>query len=226
MKRRGGNILLGLLLIAVGMGCGGDVIGLWSFDPFFDGWWSLFLILPAAASILNRGPGMGNLILLGVGLVLLLSAQGYFDLYLVSRLFWPAILIIVGISVLAGGLRRGPRRYTQPTGSLPGKRAAYHAFFSGSDIRWPAEPFEGVSLTAVCGGIDLDLRSAVILQDVVVDVTAVFGGVDLQVPEGVRVKVAGTPVFGGVENKAAPAPETAPTVYVNALCIFGGMDVL
>ena len=71
----------------------------------------------------------------------------------------------------------------------------------------------------------LDLRNAIITEDVVINSTCIFAGIDIFVPQNVQVKVAGVPVFGGVDNKAANAAPGAPTVYVNSTCIFSGVDI-
>ena len=93
-------------------------------------------------------------------------------------------------------------------------------------MKYDGQVFEGVTVNAVFGGAELDLRMAVIQQDVRIDATAVFGGIDIYVPSNVIVKVMSTPVLGGVTNKAA-APTEVPchTLYVNATCVFGGVDI-
>ncbi|MCI6640933.1 MAG: cell wall-active antibiotics response protein [Pygmaiobacter massiliensis] len=225
MRKQTGRIVWGVLFIVAGLGFAGNAFGMWHFTLFFNGWWTLFLILPAVVSIIERGPNSGNLILLLIGAVFLLSSQGILHTVWVGKLLWPVVLVLIGISILLGGFN-GARRVKR-SGS-DGEQAdipSYRAFFSGSDLSWPNQPFYGATLTAAFGGITLDLRSAQIRQDVVIDATAVFGGIDLYLPQGVRAVVTGTPIFGGVENKVAPAPESAPTVYVNTTCIFGGTDL-
>ena len=47
-----------------------------------------------------------------------------------------------------------------------------------------------------------------------------------QVPANVKVKISSVPIFGGASNKAQPpiVPD-GPTVYVDCVSIFGGVDV-
>ena len=86
--------------------------------------------------------------------------------------------------------------------------------------------FEGTTLTAVFGGVECDLRGAIINHDCVVNATAIFGGVDIFVPEGVLVKTYSTAFFGGVGEKKRPQPAAGmPTLYINATCLFGGVDI-
>ena len=72
----------------------------------------------------------------------------------------------------------------------------------------------------------LDLRAAIIQEDVTIQATSIFGGCDVWVPAGVKVKLSNTPIFGGAENKTntVPAPD-APTIYINGFTLFGGLEV-
>ena len=48
--------------------------------------------------------------------------------------------------------------------------------------------FRGAELNAIFGGIDYDLRGAVIEPDCAIKATAIFGGIDIIVPENVKVR--------------------------------------
>ena len=55
-----------------------------------------------------------------------------------------------------------------------------------------------------------------------------FGGVDVVVPEGWRVALDGTPIFGGCEDKTGGdghVTADAPVLRVHATAIMGGVDV-
>ena len=238
MRNRIGSILWGLAFVIAGVGFAGNAFGVWDFNLFFDGWWTLFIIVPAVISMIQSGPHTGNIICALIGVVLLLGAQDILDRHLMGKLFLPVLLVVIGISILLGGRRRvatGTAQAGMGGADAAGYTAAqsdrggvpnYSGVFSGCDVRWPAEPFHGANITAVFGGVDLDLRDAVFEGDVVVNATTIFGGADLKVPPHVRVKVTGTPVFGGVDNRAdGPASEGTPVLYLNASCVFGGIDI-
>ena len=72
--------------------------------------------------------------------------------------------------------------------------------------------------------MECDLRKAIIENDCAIQVTAVFGGIDIMVPDNVNVKVNSNSIFGGVSNKTSANPN-APTLYINATCMFGGADI-
>ncbi len=99
------------------------------------------------------------------------------------------------------------------------------AVFSGQEIQFDAKEFSGAKLTAVFGGIDLDLTKAQINQDVNIKVCAIFGGIDIKVPKDIAVKVKSCSIFGGVSNKNKEIDPKAHTIYVKSFCLFGGCDI-
>ena len=98
------------------------------------------------------------------------------------------------------------------------------AVFSGQKLNFNKEEFKGKNLSAVFGGIDLDLRGAKITSDVVINASAIFGGIDIIVPENVKVKIKSNAIFGGVSDKTKKS-EGKHTIYINATSIFGGVEI-
>lgn len=109
-----------------------------------------------------------------------------------------------------------------------GEQVVCSAVFAGRDIRVDNSGFYGANLSAIFGGIDLNLKNAIIRRNVTIEVRAVFGGIDLVLPSNVRVVVDVTPILGGVENGTRTplgADENTPTVYIKGTCLFGGVEV-
>ena len=71
-------IIWGLAIVALGVIFGGNALGLFNFDLFFDGWWTLFIIVPSAVSLITDKEKFSALFTLAVGVVLLLAAQHVF----------------------------------------------------------------------------------------------------------------------------------------------------
>ena len=70
------------------------------------------------------------------------------------------------------------------------------------------------------------MRKAIIQQDTVINTSSIFGGIDIYVPENVKVKVKSTSIFGGVSNRKKNNENTeANTIYINATCLFGGVEI-
>lgn len=80
---------------------------------------------------------------------------------------------------------------------------------------------------ALFGGIDLDLRNAILEdREVTIYANVMFGAIDIVVPEGVAVRTSGAGIFGGFDgvNDDGGAPD-GPVIHVTGVAIFGGVDV-
>ena len=69
------KIIWGIILIAVGALFALNALGLTTFHLFFDGWWSLFIIIPCTIGLFTERDKTGNLIGIAVGVFLLLCCQ-------------------------------------------------------------------------------------------------------------------------------------------------------
>lgn len=102
------------------------------------------------------------------------------------------------------------------------------AVFSGKEIIYGREPFQGAMLSAVLGGITLNLEEALMYEDSTVEIHTFMGGIDIIVPQNVRVVVKSTPILGGVDNhikRNFPMQEGIPTLFINAVCVCGGVEI-
>lgn len=219
------RIIWGIMLIAVGAIFALNALNVTDIDVFFDGWWTLFIIVPCAINLFVEREKTGNLIGLIVGVLLLLACRDVFSFSLLWKLLVPAVIILIGLRLLIGGVFRSKSAELLKKLESEGRKPKVTcAVFSGSDIRYDGEVFDGADLTAVFGGIQCDLRRAVIDHDTVIRVSAVFGGVDVLVPDGVNVKTSVTGIFGGTDNKTIKR-DGAPTIYVSGICVFGGAEI-
>ena len=177
--------------------------------------------------IFNEKEKTGNIIGLFIGITLLLSCQNLIEFDLIAKLWFPAILVCIGASIIFKDTIGG--KVNEEIKKLNEKRTnqnEYCATFSGQDLKYDQEKFTGADLTAVFGGIECDLRKAIIESDVVINTSSIFGGIDIFVPENVKVKVKSSSIFGGVSNKKKHSEKAeAHTIYINATCLFGGVDI-
>ena len=221
------NILWGIVLVIIGVIVGLNALNITNINIFFNGWWTLFIIIPSLIGLLKEKDKTGNIIGLIIGVVLLLGVQNIIDLDLIWKLILPVIIIIVGLSLIFGNnLNKKINNEIKKINNKKGKNEEYCSTFSEQKIDFDDEEFKGVSLTAVFGGITLDLRKAKINEDVVINTTSVFGGIDIYVPDNIKIKVKSTSIFGGVDNKKIKNDnEKEHIIYINASCIFGGVDI-
>ena len=221
------NILWGIIFILVGLVIGGNALGITNINLFFDGWWTLFIIVPCFIDLFKEKEKTGNVIGLIIGVALLLACQDIIDFELIGKLWLPVILVCVGASIIfkdtiGGKVSAEIKKLNENKSS----QNEYCATFSGQDIKFDGEVFKGANLTAVFGGIECDLRKAIIESDTVINTSSIFGGIDIYVPENVKVKVKSSSIFGGVSNKKKYSESAeARTIYINATCLFGGVDI-
>ena len=221
------NILWGIVLVIIGVIVGLNALNITNINIFFNGWWTLFIIIPSLIGLLKEKDKTGNIIGLIIGVVLLLGVQNIIDFDLIWKLILPVIIIIVGLSLIFGNnLNKKINNEIKKINNKKGKNEEYCSTFSEQKIDFDDEEFKGASLTAVFGGITLDLRKAKINEDVVINTTSVFGGIDIYVPDNIKIKVKSTSIFGGVDNnKIKNDNEKEHIIYINASCIFGGVDI-
>lgn len=218
------KIIWGLVLVAAGVLFGLNAVGVTNVKVFFDGWWTLFIIIPCFVGLFTDRNKTGNLIGLLLGVILLLCCQDILDFSAIWKLVLPVVVVIIGFSLIFGGFGFRGRRFEVKNNS--GNVSSGFAAFSGKTMKFDGEVFRGAEITAVFGGVKCDLTNAVFEGDTVINATAVFGGVDVIVPAGVNVKVRSDSLFGGVSDRNRVNTDGNPyTVYVNATCIFGGVDI-
>lgn len=231
MRNKLSNSIWGIIFIVLGIGIAGDVLNMWEFNPFFEGWWTLFIIIPCGVSMLSGGFRVGSTMGFIIGILLL--ASHYINInFSLWQLIVPAVLILIGLRIIFQGsfhhIHMEHRTHTEGsmgTGYSSESKKEYSAIFASNHVRI-TEQFVGTNLNAIFGAVVLDLRDAVINGDVEITATAVFGGIDIYAPRGVQVKVNNVPIFGGVSNKSSYQSDPgAPVIYLNSTCMFGGIDI-
>lgn len=221
------SILWGIALIAVSGLLILNALGIATINIFFDGWWTLFIIVPCLIGLFTDSNKTGNIIGLCIGGFLLLSCQDIVDFETLVKLIVPVIVLIFGVSLIFKGVFGNKSQEIIKKIKANGEDLkSCIATFSGQNVSYDNEVFKGAELTAIFGGIKCDLRNAVIESDVVINATSIFGGIDILVPDTVNVKISSTSIFGGVENKKnSNSTNNLHTVYVNGVCVFGGVDI-
>jgi predicted membrane protein len=210
------------------------------FGPFFwADYWPVFVIGIGLMCVFRRGV-MHRLrggFLMAVGGLFLAHNFGYIR-GSVWALVWPMVLIFLGLMFLLKGYAR-QRGLTGdgwdagiPSSSIGTANVLNeHAVFGGIQRRVDSQEFEGGEITAIFGGVHLDLRSAATKKDeVVIEMNAIFGGVELMVPDTWDVTVRGEAIFGGFEDKTMrrrdPQAGKRPHLIITGSAVFGGVTVM
>ena len=223
-------IIWGIAIISLGIIFGGNAIGIFNIDVFFDGWWTLFIIVPSVISLITEKEKISSLCFIGVGVVLLLAAQNVFSYEVAWKVILAIFLVMIGITIIVKSLihSKNDEEVAKKVKDLgDGKTMdSQMAIFSGSDRVYKDEVFAGSNIVAIFGGVNLDLRNARFEKDTVIKAFALFGGIDIAVPDDVKVKIKSGFIFGGFSDDRKNATEKGKhTIYIDAAGGFGGVSV-
>ena len=212
------TVIVGIVFIIVGVIVGLNSFGITNINIFFDGWWTLFIIIPAINGLVTDEEKTGSIIWLIIGITLLLGCQDLISFDILWKLTLPVILVFIGLSIMFNNNGKKISKNTDDN--------EYCACFSGQTIKFDGKDFKGTKVNAIFGGITIDLTNAKVKDGAVIDATAVFGGVTILIPEDLKVEIKSTSVFGGVSDKTKnKEKKDKVTLYVNACSIFGGVDI-
>lgn len=217
--------------------------------------WPLIFVVVGIAILSKRRHGRRRnegWIFVAIGTWLFLSKIGLFEFSLWGILF-PLVLLFVGGMLVYRSLNPPELRrpMTQPDAGEPsaakftagddsGASTTYQradeehaeyirtfAMLSSSELRPMSRPFRGADLSAVLGGVNLDLTSARMEGDIArIDVFAFCGGIDIHVPPDWTVTSKVATLLGGFTDKRRPTT-TLPTktLIIDGFSIMGGIDV-
>jgi hypothetical protein len=196
--------------------------------------WPVILIVVGVLQYRNppaalRGArGVHGLIWIVIGSWLLLNSLRILRVG-IWELFWPLVLIAVGVSLVMQTLRR-----SDPAIAGDDDRLSVFAVLSGGK-RSIVGPFRGGEITGFMGGTHLDLRQATIPagEAARLEVIAVMSGCDLVVPSNWIVTTPAVVVLGGIEDKRLPAiPEATaaprpapPQLILSGFVMMGGISI-
>jgi hypothetical protein len=214
-------MLLGVAIVLVGVVLLLRTTGLYEVDYLLRFVPSLFVLLGIYALVVS---GFRNVV--GAGIVILVAGAwqlvtlGYLEAEQLWDL-WPLLIVFFGVSVLLGQYRsrREPTSADHPTAL---------AIFGGSEPRSTSTQFTGADLTALFGGVELDLREAEVADPPAhVSATVAFGGAEIRVPEDWTVRLDVLPLFGGAsdERPRSPAEHEEVDLVVTGLALFGGVSI-
>lgn len=226
MKKRISYIIIGLIIIGVGVLYAGDILGVWDVNFSFEGWWTVFIIAPAVISMVSGGINSINVIIAGIGILLFVGARDALPNDAAYKLIFPFVIVVFGFSILLKKTQKPTEKSNN--GLYAGDSGEnYFAVFGGNAPQFKGLDFRGANTFAIFGGIDLRLTESYIKRDCIINAYSIFGGTDIFLPKNVIAKVSSTPVFGGVDNKFVSGVEgqNAPTVYIRAVSVFGGVEI-
>jgi predicted membrane protein len=193
--------------------------------------WQMLLIGIGIVSLFtseSRTPGT-ILILIGGTFILPRVFNFPFD---AMHLFWPVILIGVGILILTKRMPRRPWQHNRHQFQSEHLEEGYlheENIFSGGKQRVVHQVFRGGHINCIFGGAEVDLTQAVLADGISeLEVNTIFGGVTLIVPADWRIQLKMTSIMGGFSDKRSYVkenPDTSRMLIIKGSTIFGGGEL-
>ena len=199
------NTVIGFILIIIGVIIGLNAFHITNIDLFFDGWWTLFIIIPCFLGLFKDQDKTGNIIGLIVGIYLLLYCQGLINFQFAWKLVVPVIFVLIGLKMIFKDTFN--------------KKKPHQNIYDN-------QLYTGGNYDVTFKGLILDLSKAYLNEETNITISTLFGGVDLYLPDDVNIQIQSSNFLGGVDlHKRENKIENTKVIYLNARCIFGGINI-
>ena len=199
------NTVIGFILIIIGVIIGLNAFHITNIDLFFDGWWTLFIIVPCFFGLFKDQDKTGNIIGLIVGIYLLLYCQGLINFQFAWKLVVPVIFVLIGLKMIFKDTFN--------------KKKPHQNIYDN-------QLYTGGNYDVTFSGLILDLSKAYLNEETNITISTLFGGVDLYLPDDVNIQIQSSNFLGGVDlHKRENKIENTKVIYLNARCIFGGINI-
>ncbi len=215
--------LFGLLVVAFGLLLTADNLG------WLEAWrvliyWPLGLVAVGLLKLVQANGTSGRV---GGGLLvvfgLILTAQETLGWNVSVEDWWPLALIALGVLIIT---RSAGRTSREPAAPAADAELSEFAFWSGKVRRTASSAFRRADLTAVMGGVELDLRGATAAPGgAVIDVFVMWGGVEIWVPPDWAVANEVVVLMGGAEDRSTGVQDARNRLTVRGFCIMGGIEI-
>lgn len=232
------RLIVGILIMLLGATLLADNLGWIEARHVLRSLWPLVMVAIGVAMLRrpqHRRSREWGWVLITVGLWIFLSKIGWVHISL-GQLLLPAIFLFVGGVLVFRSLRGpdqpAPKSTTTELGAETpevdhAEFVRSFAMLSGVELRPVSRPFRGADLSAVMGGIKLDLSSARMEGDIaVIEVFAFWGGVEIYVPPDWTVTSEVTTLLAGFIDKRRPT-SVVPTknLVIKGMVIMSGVEI-
>ena len=204
----------GLFIIIFGVLMLFKTLDIIDFNIFFNGWWTLFIIIPSLIDILVNDHKLTSFNFLLIGVLLLLNSNNVID---------NPVAIFICVMVIELGFKIIFSRSNKDVVKVK-NCDSYVGIFGESNAANNSEDFKGCDAVAVFGTVRLDLSKIKLNSDVKIEAVNVFGTIYLTVPEDVDVKVSGANIFSTTYNKKEQC-NSKYSIYVEAVGVFGDIRI-
>jgi predicted membrane protein len=223
------RLVVGVVIVLIGVILLADNLGWFEARYVLRGLWPLALVTVGVTMVRSpdhRRSRSWGWVLITVGAWLFLDRIGWLHISLWHMLL-PGLLLFVGGTLVWRALNGPPKPQEISNAQDHVEFVRSFALMSGCELRPVSRPFRGADLTAVMGGIKLDLADARMEGDSAsVEVFAFWGGIEIYVPPDWTVTSKVTTLLGGFVDKRRPTSVVpTKTLIVRGMVVMGGIEV-
>lgn len=223
------RVVIGAFILMIGLLALIDKLNIFESLHFFQFWPTVFIAVGILKILHSKARSSiiigGGLIIVGV--VLTLKHLGFLHINLWD--WWPAMLIAVGAYIMfKDKLQDGASSLTFGSDAqalLDNSCLDICVVMGGNKTVSSAQDFKGGDITAVMGGVELDLRGASIQSDAVLNIWATWGGIVIKVPQDWSIINRSTALMGAVEDKTMSPPVASKRLIITGTAIMGGVEI-
>jgi predicted membrane protein len=214
-------VLVGLFLVMRNTGIFPDFIDHIIFS------WPMLLVAIGLVMTLGASEKTSGIIVMAVGGFFLIPVI-FRETFHAYNMFWPSIFIIIGV-IFIFTKRRGWNSVTSK-GVTGDDYIDYVNVFSGGERQIVSDNFRGGKVSAVFGGMELDLtKSKLAAGRNELEIACVFGGATIIVPDDWNVKIEVVPILGGFGDSRKLFPgrtiDTTKQLVIKGAVVFGGGEI-
>lgn len=213
-------LLFGALLLAKNLGILNYEISQYIFN------WRMILVVIGIINLSIHSDKTPGVVLLFIGIALYLPE--FFDFHFnFWQLFWPSILILIGIMLI---LRKNVFGTCEKKPDVDSGDVVDEVnVFGGSEKFIQSDAFQGGRVTCIFGGSNLNLaRSKLAKGKMYIDMFAVFGGMKLILPDDWKVKIQVVSIFGGFKDGRLSSKmdyDNESELIIKGFVLFGGGEI-
>lgn len=222
----------GLVILIIGIIVLLKQIGFDSFHLVNHIWPYLLIGIGVLIGIKSRFRSPASIILMIIGVVNAIPAFSFHigeTLVRSQQIVGPAILICAGLFFIFVSKKKTSFPVSSTTNSDE-NFLQRDIIFGGAKELVTSKEFSGGDITAIFGGIELNMVQADAISDeFVITARVIFGGVELIIPSNWEVKNEMSVMMGSVDDQRSHRLQdpnaVRKTLVLKGMCVFGGVEI-
>ena len=225
------TLIIGLILILLGISFLLNIFHVFNFADYLLRLWPLLIVI-WGLNYLTRGRFYWGLILIILGSLFIISNFGLvtFNVFLV---FWPTLIILLGISVIIKAFRKDGSAYKSSTdGSFEvvenGKSLNEVNILSDKKVKLDNAEINGGSVVTVLGSTKLDITDTrSVKKGAILEVVNILGETTITVPDNINIKFDSTPILGSIDDQRKQTKEIkkGDTLLIKGVAVIGEIKI-